>query len=251
MSSVLRVHFFQHIRGEGVGSLAAWLHAWEAEVTCTPFYDIPQGQGVVSLPKLDDVDLLIIMGGAMSVNDEHLYPWLIDEKAWIRAYIEQQKPVVGLCLGAQLIANALGATVRTHIRKEIGWWPIRACLDTPKQHVFAFPTEISALCWHGDTFDLPDGAVQLACSAACEQQAYQYGQHVLAFQFHPESTPDNLKLFLADIDYQDFTGDDQYIQPPDVLSQTITDTARFLPANLLLERAVEFVLQASNLSSSP
>lgn len=248
---MLRVHFFQHIRGEGVGSLAAWLDAWEAEVTCTPFYDIPQGQGVVSLPDLDDVDVLIIMGGAMSVNDEDLYPWLIDEKAWIRAYIDQQKPVVGLCLGAQLIANALGAAVRTHTHKEIGWWSIQATTHHVDQDRFSFPDEISALCWHGDTFDLPQGAIQLARSAACEQQAYQYGQHVLAFQFHPESTPDNLKLFLSDIDYQDFAGDDRYIQPPDVLQQTATDPARFMPANMLLERAVEFVLHASTLSSSP
>lgn len=250
MSSVLRVHFFQHIRGEGVGSLAAWLHAWEAEVTCTPFYDIPQGQGVASLPNPDEVDLLIIMGGAMSVNDEALYPWLVEEKAWIRTYIAKQKPVVGLCLGAQLIANALGAAVRTHIRKEIGWWPVFA-IEQPIGQTFVFPSTLCALSWHGDTFDLPQGATLLARSAACEHQAYQYGQHVLAFQFHPESTPDNLKLFLSDIDYQDFAGDDLYIQPPDVLRQTATDPARFVPANMLLERAVEFVLHASTLSSSP
>ena len=244
--STLRVHYFQHIAGEGLGSPESWLKRHQAVVTVTEFFTLAEGESEIALPHPDDVDLLIIMGGKMSVNDEDIYPWLIAEKKWIRHFIELGKPVIGLCLGGQLIANCLGATVKRNHVKEIGWWPIESCKVLPStQDIFAFPQSITALSWHGDTFDLPEGSLWLAQNDACAHQAFQYSARVLGFQFHPEITPKNLTLFLADNDYDAMTADqnlNQYVQ-------TITQIANvsdadFHPANQLLESALDFVVRA-------
>lgn len=235
----LRVHFFQHIRDEGYGSLSDWLQRQGADVSATAFFDSPPDQ-VPELPRVEHIDLLIIMGGAMSVNDEAQYRWLIDEKQYIHKYIQTGKPVVGLCLGGQLIASALGASVHRNAHKEIGWWPIHAVDHVqPEVRLFDFPSQMIPLSWHGDTFELPEGAILLADSPATRHQAFQYGQTVLGFQFHPESTPQNLRLFLDDEGYRDLT-EGPYVQTAEQL--LAATEAQFVPPNQLLERAVEFVI---------
>ena len=244
--STLCVHYFQHIAGEGLGSPESWLKQHNAVVTVTEFFALAKGDASVTLPNPDEVDLLIIMGGEMSVNDEDIHPWLINEKQWIRHYIELGKPVVGLCLGGQLIASCLGATVKKHHLKEIGWWPIQGRSAAPSTHdIFPFPKSITALSWHGDTFDLPKGAIWLAESEACPHQAYQYAARVLAFQFHPEITPKNLNLFLSDYGYDAMIKDNPrttYIQTPLQMSDVPETT--FHHANQLLESALDFVTRA-------
>ena len=240
-----RVHYFQHILGEGFGSSESWLERKQAVVTATEFFNLAQGESNISLPDPDDVDLLIIMGGEMSVNDEDIYPWLIAEKQWIRRFIELGKPVVGLCLGGQLIANSLGALVKKNHVKEIGWWPIknRDVLPSTKD-IFAFPYLITALSWHGDTFELPEGAVWLASSKACAHQAFQYSARVLGFQFHPEITPKNLKMFLSDNGYAAMTIDpnlNEYVQTPSQILDVPNN--KFHSANQLLESALDFVIR--------
>lgn len=238
----VRVHFFCHIRGEGVAGMQAWLTQKQASISFTAL-----DQYINSLPEWPDpakIDLLVVMGGAMSVNDEAEYPWLIAEKQWIKQFIAQGGAVVGLCLGAQLIASALGAKVQKNAEKEIGFWPVQA-VATAKQvekqaDIFQFPAQIYPLSWHSDTFALPDGAVLLAASAACAHQAYQYGRRVLAFQFHPESTPAQLALFLADDGYRDLT-EGRYVVDAQTLISTRSEN--FIAANQLLERALDFVLQ--------
>ncbi|MDN5870724.1 MAG: type 1 glutamine amidotransferase [Nitrococcus sp.] len=140
------------------------------------------------LPDLDDIDFLLILGGPMSANDEHEFPWLVQEKQFIRSAIETGKPALGVCLGAQLIASALGARVFPNHCKEIGWFPVHAVpIDDPVY--FRFPALMEPFHWHGETFDLPAGAVRLAQSDACTNQAFQLGKHVIGLQFHLETTP--------------------------------------------------------------
>jgi GMP synthase-like glutamine amidotransferase len=129
------------------------------------------------------------MGGPMSVNDEDKFPWLVSDKQFIREAINSGKPVLGICLGAQLIASAMGAKIyRNHV-KEIGWFPIYGTSpnDTP---LFSFPPSMTVFHWHGETFDLPKGATLLAKSDGCENQAFQIGKSVIGLQFHLETTPE-------------------------------------------------------------
>ena len=142
-----------------------------------------------ALPDPADIDLLVIMGGPMSVNDEADYSWLVAEKQFIRSAIENDKAVIGICLGAQLIASAMDAAVYPNKEKEIGWFPITGTQPDNAEELFAFPQELSVFHWHGETFDLPDGAMRLARSDACHNQAFQLGSRVIGMQFHLETTP--------------------------------------------------------------
>lgn len=177
----MKTHYFQHVPFEGLGSIENWLLDHDHSITCTHLYEAH------TLPKPDDIDFLIIMGGPMSVNDEAQYPWLQKEKAFIRDFIDTGKPVLGICLGAQLIASALGAEVFANPEKEIGWFPIQA--DTTPADILCFPDGVQVFHWHGETFDLPPGAFRFAESAACRNQGFQLGNNVIGLQFHLETTP--------------------------------------------------------------
>jgi GMP synthase-like glutamine amidotransferase len=124
----------------------------------------------------------------MSVNDEEEFPWLISEKEFIRECILLGKSVLGICLGAQLIAHVMGARVYRNRYKEIGWFPVQG-IPSNNSSFFSFPPMFEAFHWHGETFDLPPGAVHLARSAGCENQAFQLGRSVIGLQFHLETTP--------------------------------------------------------------
>lgn len=175
----MKVHVLQHVPFEDVGGMANWFAARGAEVTYTRLH---AGAG---LPERRDVDLIVALGGPMSVNDHDAHPWLPGEKSYIRRAIEDGTPVLGVCLGAQLIASALGCRVYPAVEKEIGWFPVYA---TPAAAGFLFPLTCDAFHWHGETFDLPDGAERLARSNTCENQAFQLGGNVIGLQFHLEMT---------------------------------------------------------------
>ena len=187
----MRVHYLQHVPFEGLGSIGPWLHAHDASVRATKLYD---GE---ALPEPHDFDWLIVMGGPMSVHDEHAYPWLAAEIRCIAAAIAASKTVLGICLGAQLIANALGQRVFANHEAEIGWFPVRPP-DPPGGGPFAaaFSRPSEVFHWHGQTFDLPPGAVHLARSDACRNQAFCVGDRVLALQFHLETTPEGAKALV-------------------------------------------------------
>jgi GMP synthase-like glutamine amidotransferase len=178
----MNAHFFQHVPFEGLGNIEPWLRAKGYEITSTRFYES------IQLPYPEKVDLLIIMGGPMSVNDEDVYPYLVEEKQFIRKCIEAGKPVLGICLGSQLIASAMGARVYRNPEKEIGWFPVQG-IEPDDPGTFRFPSTFEVFHWHGDTFDLPKGAIRLASSEATENQAFQIGRSVIGIQFHPETTP--------------------------------------------------------------
>jgi GMP synthase-like glutamine amidotransferase len=177
----MKTHVFQHVPYEGIGNIESWLSGRGSAISYTAFYNDDEN------PVENEVDFLVIMGGPMSVNDEDEHPWLVKEKQFIRDFIATGKPVLGICLGSQLIASALGARVYPNYEKEIGWYEVEG-LKPPGHQVFFFPESFLAFHWHGDTFDLPLGAIQLARSEACENQAFQIGRSVIGLQFHLETT---------------------------------------------------------------
>lgn len=185
----MRVHVLQHVPFEGLGSIQDWLAARQATITETKFFESP------ALVDLSRVDLVIALGGPMSVNDEVAFSWLRAEKRFIAEAIHRGSAVLGICLGAQLIASALGARVYPGRHKEIGWFPVTA--GETASFNFRFPQNLAVFHWHGETFDLPAGAVHLACSAACRHQAFQVGRRVLGLQFHLETTPESAEAIIA------------------------------------------------------
>ncbi len=181
----MRVMIFQHVPFEGIGTIGAWLDAHAARVDWTRFH---RGDGA---PRSIQCDLLIVMGGPMGAHQDESYPWLAGEKRAIREAIEGGARVLGVCLGAQLIAAALGARVFPGREREIGWHPV---LHAPgiagNPFADAVPDGALVFHWHGDTFDLPRGATRLLSSEGCANQAFLLGGAVLGLQFHLETTPE-------------------------------------------------------------
>lgn len=131
----------------------------------------------------------------MNIYEEEKFPWLAAEKRFIQSAIEGGKVVLGICLGAQLIADVLGGPVGRNAHKEIGWFPVRKTEAAARSRVCdLLPAELEAFHWHGDTFALPPGAVHVARSAACENQAFIYDERVIGLQFHLETTPESARL---------------------------------------------------------
>lgn len=184
----MRAHVLQHVPFEGLGSIDTWLTERQAGVTWTRFFESTQ------LPAPTDIDLVIALGGPMSVNDEEACPWLRAEKRFVAEAIAGGKAVLGICLGSQLIAGALGARVYPGAQKEIGWFPIHAEPAIPGK--FAFPATVEVFHWHGETYDLPPGAAHLARSAACRHQAFQVGDRAIGLQFHLETTPQSVDAII-------------------------------------------------------
>lgn len=231
----IRVHVLQHVAFEGLGSLAAWMEAQHAQVTCTEFFD-PTWQ----LPSLDHFDLLIVLGGPMSVNDEAELPWLVPEKAFIADSISAGKAVLGICLGAQLIASSQGASVYPGPNKEIGWWPVQG--RPGPEGCFVFPERLDVFHWHGETFDLPAGAVHLAQSKGCAHQAFQLGERVLGLQFHLETTPESAQALLTHCaDEVQREAGKPFVQSASVLQQTSVE--RYAAINRLMESVLDWLLR--------
>tara|TARA_R110002167_G_scaffold14879_22_gene59965 strand:- start:1525 stop:2199 length:675 start_codon:yes stop_codon:yes gene_type:complete len=181
----MRVHILQHVASEGVGSMKEWFQNKGAIIKTTRV-DLLQ-----ALPDINDIDWLIIMGGPMSVYEEDKYAWLKPEKEYIRQAIEKNKHVLGICLGGQLIASAMGAKVYSNIQQEIGWFPIKKTNDIASW----LPSVQTLLCWHGDCFDLPEAAVSFATSKITVHQGFCLGPRVWALQFHIEAKQGTTEVF--------------------------------------------------------
>ncbi len=226
----MRVQVLQHVPFEGPGSIADWLAARRAGVACTRLF---AGD---PLPRADALDALIAMGGPMSVNDEDTLAWLRPEKQLVRAAVARGIPVLGVCLGAQLIASALGARVYPGAEREIGWFPVHGVPHAAPG--FRFPPEFLAFHWHGETFDLPAGAVRLAGSAACENQAFRMGRSVIALQFHLETTPAAAEALIENCRDELVPG--PYVQSEPALRAA--PAARYTATNRLMERVLADLL---------
>jgi GMP synthase (glutamine-hydrolysing) len=149
----------------------------------------------VAADVVDQADLLVVLGGPIGAYEDDLYPFLLEELAVIQRRLASGKPILGICLGAQLIARAMGARVYPGPAKEIGWSAV-TLTDAGCHGPLAALEAVPVLHWHGDTFDLPVGAVRLASTSICANQAFSVGRQVLAFQFHPEATGAGLERWL-------------------------------------------------------
>jgi GMP synthase-like glutamine amidotransferase len=182
----MRAHYFQHVSFEGLGSIEPWLKSAGYEITGTRFFE------PWKFPNINKIDLLVVMGGPMSANDEKTFEWLRVEKQFIHDIIRLEKAVLGICLGAQLIASAMGARIYQNPTKEIGWFPVQS-VSLVENSTFRFPALTEVFHWHGETFDLPAGATRIAKSEGCENQAFQIGRSVIGLPFHLETTPNSVQ----------------------------------------------------------
>ncbi|MBN1533610.1 MAG: amidotransferase [Spirochaetes bacterium] len=175
----MKALFLKHVPFEGPAGLGKMLDDMGIAYRGCQIYEGEE------FPDHGSYDLLFVMGGPMGVYDEAVYPWLTRELAWLDGALKADKKIIGICLGAQLLARTLGAAVRSNGVSEIGWFPVCRVAEAAAAPL---PERFTPFHWHGDTFDIPGGAVHLARSVACENQAFLYGSNVLGLQFHLEAT---------------------------------------------------------------
>lgn len=224
----MKIHYLQHVPFEGLGMIADWAKERVHTLSRTALY-----KKGAPLPALEEYDALIIMGGPMGVYDEAVYPWLVEEKRHILAAIEAGKHVLGICLGAQLIATSLGAKVAPHIHKEIGWFPITV-EDIAVAHpiLSGLNRAMTVFHWHGDRFEVPEGSLRLMSNAACDNQAFLYGERVLGLQFHLEMDEAAIDKIIHACSHE--LKDGEWIQPAEVIRQkTAANHTRHALFNLL------------------
>jgi GMP synthase (glutamine-hydrolysing) len=179
----MRIHYLQHVPFENLGNIEDWALSKRHQISDTQLYNNDP------LPGPEEFDWLIVMGGPMNIYEEDRFPWLAREKTFIKDAIDANRIVLGVCLGAQLIASVLGAKIHKNQHPEIGWFDVRLTDTASRSRVFGrLPKRFTAFHWHGDTFDLPPGATWIAESDACRNQAFEYGGRVIGLQFHLDTT---------------------------------------------------------------
>lgn len=204
----MRIYCLQNDHLAGLGAIEAWINGKGYSITTTKAYEN------TCFLSPDDYDLLIILGGPMGVYEEEEHPWLRIEKDYISEAIRGEKFVLGICLGAQLIASALGSRVYPHTEKEIGWCQLERTKEGESSQLFnGFPETFTVFQFHGDTFDLPKGAVRLAESEACLNQAFLYDNRTIGLQFHPEFTENTLSHLAEYLRHEQAEG--PFIQKPE------------------------------------
>lgn len=208
----MKLHWLQHVPFEGLGYIEDWAEEQGFSISCTRLYEEED-----EFPDVDDFDWLIIMGGPMGIFDYNDYPWLTDEKEFVETAIDEEKTVIGICLGAQLMADVLGANVYPGPEKEIGWFPITRSPGAPD----LVPEELTVFHWHGDTFDTPDGAVPLAVSEPGINQGFVYKDQAVALQFHMEIADHGMEALIQECGHE--LVDAPYIQSADEMKAGLSN----------------------------
>ncbi len=226
----------QHVPFEILGTLNPLLKSAGVRIKYVNFGRHPDAE-----PSLDGYQALVVLGGPMCVDDADRYPHLLTEVRLIQNAVERGLPVLGICLGAQLIAKALGAKVATHHTKEIGWYdvaPTTAGRGDPLLRHFRGRERIFQ--WHGDTFEVPRGAIHLAGSALCTHQAFRYGTNVYGFQFHLEVDEALIERWMRLAHYRQEV---EALHGPDITDLIRRETPLYLQRSIHLSELVfgEFV----------
>ena len=228
----MKLHYLQHVPFEGLGSIEAWAERHGHWITVTRFH---AGD---SLPPINAFDWLVILGGPMNVYEDLKYPWLQDEKRFIKNVIESGKIVLGICLGAQLLADALGAKIYQNAHREIGWYPIKKTREASRSALSSFlPHTIEVFHWHGDTFDLPPGTVHLVRSEVCENQAFIYEDRVVGLQFHLETNRQSAERLIEH--GRDEMVNGPFIQTPEKI---LSEKAPFQEINNTMDTLLDMLL---------
>lgn len=210
----MRIHYFQHMAAEGPGLVAEWATQRGHTLSSTQWYDPSP-----TLPNLAEADLLVVLGGAMGVHDEAEFPWLQAEKQLLQAALAAGTPVLGICLGSQLLAQLLGADVGRNAAPEVGFFPVNFSAAARQHPLFQHaPAALPVLHWHYDAFTLPPGAMAVAASAATSCQAYVFDDRVVGVQFHPEAGPELLNA-LIEAEGADLTAGPYVQLPPELRAQ--------------------------------
>lgn len=224
----MRINVLQHVAFEDAAGIADWAASRGHRLAATRVF---AGQ---PLPDLADFDFLAVMGGPMNIYEHDEYPWLADEKRLVRQAVDQEKTVLGVCLGAQLLADVLGGAVRQGVRQEVGWLPVSSTPEAFGHRLFkGFPAVYTPFHWHGDTFSIPHGAARIAESEACLNQAFALGERVAGLQFHLEATPASMERLIAHCGHQLVAG--PYVQSAEQMRAGLcnADLAGRLLATLL------------------
>ncbi len=204
----MKIHYLQHVPFEDIANIGLWLKSRGHQLSGTKFF-----AGEKPGPEIN-FDLLVIMGGPMNIYEENIYPWLADEKRFIEKAVAAERCILGICLGAQLIADVLGSRVYKNKHREIGWYPVTLTPQAKNTAVFGNLQErFTAFHWHGDTFDIPPGAVCTAESEACRNQAFEYNKKVIGLQFHLESSRSSIEALVNNCSDELVEG--SYIQTPE------------------------------------
>ena len=213
----MRIHSLEHEPFEGLANIEVWAKKKGHSITRTLLFKKEE------LPGIDEFDWLVIMGGSMNIYEEEKYPWLREEKNFIAEAIAGKKIVLGVCLGAQLIADVLGGKVTNNKYKEIGWYPVNLTKEARNSSIFSsLPSKFTAFHWHGDTFKIPQGAARIAESEGCTAQAFEYGR-VIGLQFHLEYSAGSINLMFKNCGDEIVEG--KYIQKPDEIVSHIGNVA--------------------------
>lgn len=231
----MRAIILQHSIFAGPGYILSWLHE-QGFATDICFLYKPDSP----LPNLDSASLLIVLSGPMSIRDQEEYPWLIQEKELIKRAIDKNIPTLGICLGAQLIADIYGGKVFSAPHKAIGWFPIQG-ESLKKKGCFHFPENFTSLFWHSDEFEIPENATLLASSPICKNQAFQIKKNVIGLQFHPHATPYLLQGVINNSSLQ--LTNNPYLQPSEQLLSA--PASFFVQSNQLINDIISYLLMRS------
>jgi GMP synthase-like glutamine amidotransferase len=232
----MRLHYLQHVPFEGLGEIRTWAEERGHQISSTRLY---LGE---KLPLAKEFHWLVILGGPMNVYEDDKYPWLADEKKFILDAIEAGKIVMGICLGAQLMADVLGGKVQRNEHPEIGWYNVVLTPEAIKSPLFrGFPAIINVFQWHGDTFDIPPGAVRLGVSKACPNQGFEDGR-AIGLQFHLEYSLESIQSLIQCCGEDLVEG--KYVQRPE---EMLLQADKIEAANGLLETLLDDMERAFDL----